>query len=205
MADIKTTWYFVTDTNGKICGQDPKKASEPASSSFYKDKDGKICYPLGTYVISEKSAPTGYLVNDEKEIVHVTEDGTDKLHVATYNEKVSNSDVIMRGGVKLAKIDNDLDEAYAQGDATLEGAEFTVYNQSQESVMVSGNEYGKGDGCIFPTDTMKTGHIIFSTLVMAAGAMKRQSSERTGNRQNLSMRLKDVLLKYLERSNVDDA
>jgi DNA-binding protein WhiA len=47
---------------------------------------------------------------------------------------------IIRGGVKLSKIDNDLDENYAQGDATLAGAEFTIYNKSKESIMVDGKE-----------------------------------------------------------------
>lgn len=121
------------------------------SAAQYKDKDGKTAYPLGTYVIQEVAAPTGYLVNDEKLVVHITEDGTDNLHVSTYNESIKGDDTIIRGGVKLAKIDNDLDEAYAQGDATLEGAEFTVYNKSKESVMVNGQEYAVDAACLVIT------------------------------------------------------
>ena len=142
------TWYFVTDANGKINGQSPNKSSDHESSDLYKDKDGKVAYPLGTYVIQEVAAPTGYLVNNEKLVVHITEDGTDNLHVKTYNEATKGDDTIIRGGVKLAKIDNDLDEAYAQGDATLEGAEFTVYNKSKESVMVGGKEYAVDAACL---------------------------------------------------------
>ena len=134
------TWHFVTDANGKINGQNPVKADGKTNSAFYKDKDGKICYPLGTYVIQEVTPSTGYLLNNEKLVVHITEDGTDNLHVKTYNESIKGDETIIRGGVKLAKIDNDLDEAYAQGDATLEGAEFTIYNKSRESVMVGGKE-----------------------------------------------------------------
>ena len=63
--------------------------------------------------------------------------------VKTYNEKVTNDDIIIRGGVELAKIDNDLDENYAQGDASLAGAEFTIYNKSKESIMIAGNEVAK--------------------------------------------------------------
>ena len=74
----------------------------------------------------------------------MTEDGTDKTPVRTYNESIKGDDTIIRGGVKLAKIDNDLDEAYAQGDATLAGAEFTIYNQSAQTVMVGGKEIAKG-------------------------------------------------------------
>ena len=139
------TWHFVTDEHGRINGQNPTFADGFTNDALYKDKDGKVCYPLGTYLIQEVKAPEGYLVNDEILEVTITEDGTDNLHVKTYNEKIKGDDTIIRGGVKLAKIDNDLDEAYAQGDASLKGAEFTIYNQSAETVMVKGKEIGKGD------------------------------------------------------------
>ncbi len=145
------TWHFVTDANGKINGQNPTLAEGYSNDALYKDKDGKTAYPLGTYLIQEVKAPEGYLVNDEILEVTITEDGTDNLHVKTYNEKIKGDDTIIRGGVKLAKIDNDLDEAYAQGDATLAGAEFTIYNQSAETVMVKGKEIGKGEAALVIT------------------------------------------------------
>ena len=129
------TWHLVTDANGKISGQSPVTVVGKTNSAFYKDKDGKICYPLGTYIIQEVTPSTGYLLNSVKLVVHITEDGTDNLHVKTYNESIKGDETIIRGGVKLSKIDNDLDENYAQGDATLAGAEFTIYNKSKESVM----------------------------------------------------------------------
>ena len=147
-SDATAVWYFVTDAKGKIDGSDPKLADGYTSSALYKDKDGKIAFPLGIYAIQEIAAPTGYLVNDEVLTVTIKEDGTDNLHVSTYNESIKGDDTIFRGGVKLAKIDNDLDEAYAQGDATLEGAEFTVYNKSKESVMVGGKEYAVDAACL---------------------------------------------------------
>lgn len=145
---LLATWNLVTDEHGRIFGQKPVTADGYTNSQFYKGKDGNIVYPLGTYVIQEVKEPEGYLVNSEKLIVHITEDGTDNVYVKTYNEKIKGDDTIIRGGVKLAKIDNDLDEAYAQGDATLEGAEFTIYNKSKESVMVGGKEYAVDEGCL---------------------------------------------------------
>ena len=145
------TWYFVTDENGKIDGQNPTFADGYTSDALYKDKDGKTAYPLGTYVIQEVKPSEGYLLNNEVLEIEITEDGTDSLHVTTYNEKASLDETIIRGGVKLAKIDNDLDEAYAQGDATLAGAEFTIYNQSTETVMVGGKEIAKGDAALVIT------------------------------------------------------
>lgn len=149
--DPTAVWYFVTDEHGRIDGQKPEFASGYTSSELYKDKDGKTTYPLGTYLIQEVEPSTGYLLNDEVMTVTIDEDGTDNLHVKTYNEKIKGDETIIRGGVKLAKIDNDLDEAYAQGDATLAGAEFTIYNQSAESVMIGGKEIGKGDAAFVIT------------------------------------------------------
>ena len=147
------TWHLVTDANGKISGQSPVTVEGKTNSAFYKDKDGKICYPLGTYVIQEVTPSTGYLLNDEKLVVHITEDGTDNLHVKTYNESIKGDETIIRGGVKLSKIDNDLDENYAQGDATLAGAEFTIYNKSKESIMVNGKEIAvDGAALVIKTD-----------------------------------------------------
>jgi len=54
----------------------------------------------------------------------------------------------MRGKVKVSKIDNDLSENYSQGDATLEGAEFTIYNNSAQSIMVGGKEIAKGEAAL---------------------------------------------------------
>ena len=145
------TWHFVTDEHGKIDGQNPAFASGFSNDALYKDKDGKVCYPLGTYLIQEVKAPEGYLVNDEILEVTITEDGTDNIHVKTYNESIKGNDTIQRGGVKVAKIDNDLDTNYAQGDATLAGAEFTIYNQSAETIMVGGKEIAKGDAALVIT------------------------------------------------------
>jgi hypothetical protein len=148
---LRATWNLVTDEHGRIGGRNPVTAPGYASSAYYRDRDNAICYPLGTYVIREVDAPEGYLVNDAKLVCHVTEDGTDNLHVKTYNESIKGDDTIKRGGVKLAKIDNDLDEAYAQGDATLQGAEFTIYNHSINSVMVGGKEIAKGEPALVIT------------------------------------------------------
>jgi len=149
--DTTATWNLVTDANGKISGSDPTTASGYTSSAFYKDKDGNITYPLGTYVIREVKAPAGYKINNEKIVVHITEDGTDNLYVNTYNESTTSEEEIVSGGVKLSKIDSESDETVPQGDATLKGAEFTIYNQSAKSVMVGGKEIAKGDAALVIT------------------------------------------------------
>ena len=51
---------------------------------------------------------------------------------------------VIRGGVKVGKIDRETDTNEAQGWATLAGAEFTIYNNSRQAVIVEGNSYNKG-------------------------------------------------------------
>lgn len=141
--DPKAVWHFTTDAKGEIAGNNPSLASSYTNSELYKDADGKVAFPLGSYVVQEVKASAGYLLSNEKVLLRITEDGTEKDHVKTYNEKATSDENIIRGGVKLAKIDNDLDEVYLQGDASFTGAEFTIYNKSKESVMVDGREIAK--------------------------------------------------------------
>lgn len=54
----------------------------------------------------------------------------------------------IRGGFRLQKIDNDLDEQYAQGDATLEGAEFTAFNKSGHAVFLGEKKINQGEAAV---------------------------------------------------------
>lgn len=144
----RAAWHFVTGNDGKISADGLRLAEGYENSKLYKDADGSIVLPLGTYVISEVKAPLGYKLSSEKIIVNIREDGSDNAYVKAYNEKMSLSEDVIRGGVKLRKIDNDLDEAYAQGDASLSGAEFTIYNKSKESVVVNGKEIDAGKAAL---------------------------------------------------------
>ncbi len=136
-------WYFKTDSNGRISGRNPSMAEGYSSSALYKDNSGNVIFLLGTYVIQEVKPSSGYLLNDEKLIVQIKEDGRGEATVYTYNENISGKEQVMRGGVRVSKVDNDIDTAYAQGDASLAEAEFTIYNKSKEAVMVGGKEIAK--------------------------------------------------------------
>ncbi len=54
----------------------------------------------------------------------------------------------IRGGFRLQKIDNDLDEPYAQGDASLEGAEFTAFNKSGHAVFLGEKKINQGEAAV---------------------------------------------------------
>lgn len=96
--------------------------------------------PYGTYTVREAKPPVGYL--------------PDTTYRQTFSIRVPNEIVdlseysvdepVVRGGVRLGKVDHDLMNASAQGDATLEGAEFSVYVASPHPVVVDGVEYAPG-------------------------------------------------------------
>ena len=138
------TWYFLTDEKGEIKGNNLRLSSEYTSSKLYKNGDGETVFPLGRYEITEVKASKGYILDSKKYTMKVTEDGTGEPYTTLYNSSES-LEQIKRGGVKIKKIDRDMDKGTSQGDATLKGAEFTITNESAESVIVDGKQARPGE------------------------------------------------------------
>lgn len=101
--------------------------------------------PFGTYVAREQAAPTGYLRNDDWSQTFTLERDGQVVEVGPLEETV------MRGGVRVAKLDRERAEAAPQGDATLAGAELTVYNRSAASVVVGGEKVEPGAAALVIT------------------------------------------------------
>ena len=97
--------------------------------------------PYGTYLIKETKAPEGYMLNESwYSVVEVRQDGV-KYDAGRNNTKASQNayagmpvDNVIRGGVKFQKSDRERNTATAQGDASLAGAEITIYNISGKDV-----------------------------------------------------------------------
>lgn len=89
--------------------------------------------PFGHYRIYEESSNDSYL-NDgfeaEFDITH------DKELVSFTDANSCAKDSVVRGGIKLGKIDKELNVHSPQGAATLEGAEFSIYNKSAAPVQI---------------------------------------------------------------------
>ena len=114
--------------------------------------------PYGTYIVREVKAPEGYHLNStDYWTVTIDEDG--QTIKASGDDRID--DEVIRGGVAMPKIDTELSEHEGeetkennpQGDATVEGAEFTIRNRSEKSVYVNGALYAPGDDIM----TIKTG------------------------------------------------
>lgn len=99
--------------------------------------------PYGEYQISETKAPDGYLPAGENLTQNFSIRKNGEL-VELNTEKTAAQNKVIRGGVKIEKWDYELHEKVPQGSATLEGAEFTITNQSKQPVIVEGVSYPVG-------------------------------------------------------------
>ena len=120
------------------------------------DKDGFASttgkkLPYGTYELRETKAPTGYNLTSEVWTFTIREDG-EVAKPKKVEEKID--DIVIRGGVKMPKVDAmlasagyDEDKLIGQdtGDATLDGAEFAIDNISDTHVIVGGQMYELGE------------------------------------------------------------
>lgn len=102
--------------------------------------------PFGHYRIYEESSNDSYL-NDGFEAEF--DISSDKELVSLTDTASCAQDSVVRGGIKLGKIDKELNVHTSQGAATLEGAEFSIYNKSAAAVQV-------GDKLIAPNELVAT-------------------------------------------------
>lgn len=120
------------------------------TASFGKVQVGTIQPETGdlvdsyTFQVKEKTPGEGYRVN--KGTFTITPGKTEVVTVTAEND-------VQRGGVQIQKVDKELNRAYAQGDATLKGAEFSIVNKSANKVVVDGKAFDVNAVCkIITTD-----------------------------------------------------
>lgn len=102
--------------------------------------------PFGHYRIYEESSNDSYLNNGFEAEFDITHD---KELVSLTDTNSCAQDSVVRGGIKLGKIDKELNVHTSQGAATLEGAEFSIYNKSTAPVQI-------GDKLVAPNELVTT-------------------------------------------------
>lgn len=102
--------------------------------------------PYGHYRIYEESSNDSYLNNGFEAEFDITHD---KELVSLTDANSCAKDSVVRGGIKLGKIDTELNVHSPQGAATLEGAEFSIYNKSTAPVQI-------GDKLVAPNELVTT-------------------------------------------------
>lgn len=147
------TWTIRCDADGTARLDDAHKVS---GDDWYRKQDGTIVLPLGTLVVEETKAPSGYRLpgNSRQEFRIAADDsaptGATILQPATVEEEV------MRGGIAVQKVDAESKSASSKGKAVLSGAVFEIVNASRHAVVVGGTSYAPGEA-VTTIETDSTG------------------------------------------------
>ena len=98
---------------------------------------GERDLPFGTYSVEETGAPPGYL--RKAQFVVIEQDGV----VVEVGEPFEND--VMRGGIRIRKVDAESADGSPQGGATLAGAQFAIANASEQAVVVGETSFSPGE------------------------------------------------------------
>ena len=122
-----------------------QKGGQTVTEELTSDVQGNLGtlegIPFGTVTVKELSAPEGYRLDTE---VHTyTVDGS-QLVDDTYTLEIDDlTEEVQRGGLTIQKLDSQTGTT-PQGDASLEGIQFEIVNQSQNPVVVNGSTAAPG-------------------------------------------------------------
>ena len=98
--------------------------------------------PYGNYIVKETSAPTGYQLAGQIQRSTVVHSNNTLVTLTSTGNGIR--DNVIRGGVKVAKLDNETGKNSPQGAATLQGAEIEIITNNDRAVVVNGKSYTKG-------------------------------------------------------------
>lgn len=175
------TWYLMTDENGltglKLAQNNPAKyAKVPkggTQSAFYTAPDGSATLPVGTVSVTEVSVPEGYLLSDANGNAKVTGSTywgivsdaglnwgsswkTNVVGIKASSQSRAQKEQVIRGGVEVQKVDLERNEARAQGDSKLEGAEYGIAVHTKSHIVLTSDttadrqQHVYNDGDVIP-------------------------------------------------------
>lgn len=145
--DVAKTWVMKTNENGFInMNADDIDSWKVSGDDFYRDSNGALCYPLGTYTIQETKAPEGYELDNETYVRTVTGTVDGDAHISTYNTPLI-PNKIYSGGIEIEKRDLETNALTPQGGASLDGTQFAIVNENDKGAFVDGIEYQPGKVC----------------------------------------------------------
>lgn len=138
-------WTFQTDEHGIVNLRNGAGCLVQGDELFF-DSHGFITLPLGTYVITETKAPTGYNRDETVYVKTVTGDATSEESISSFSPPLVPNEVI-RGGIEIEKRDIESQLLTPLGSASLDGAVFTITNDNANQVMVGGILFQPGEVC----------------------------------------------------------
>ena len=138
--------YVMVDTDGN--GLKEKYESGSVIAVFATDAEGTITtdtdyLPYGSYRLVETAPPAGYKLEGRNLTWEFSIQSEGVL--VTPDKEEQPGDLIIKGGFSITKEDYETKDSSPQGDATVAGAIFTLYNLSSNAVMVDGTSYAAGE------------------------------------------------------------
>ena len=139
------TWYYKTDSTGLMDlrkAQHLAPADEYRSDELYYDGEGKITFPLGSIRATEVYAPEGYILLSEPIVGTIKENdgGTHFAWVENGQARIdTDNEVEVYDDVKYGNVTINKEDIYTttpEGDASFDGIEVTIYNNSGKSVYI---------------------------------------------------------------------
>lgn len=148
-ATFNGTTYEIVNNTGEMVYVDGKAYNDgTVVKTLVADSGGYVetlndLLPYGDYAIREIKAPVGYLLEG---VLNQTFTITTNGQMIDMTSAITSiRDDVIRGGVKIAKYDIELDTNKSQSGATLEGAVFHIINANNASVVVNGTTYRSGE------------------------------------------------------------
>ncbi len=147
------TWIIKTNKDGEARLDETCFVS---GDKFYYNKANEVVVPLGTLLIQERKAPSGYeLPSGTKPLLYSITDTTSLSETAIIYHAPTVADNVIRGGVKVAKLDKESHESSPLGGASLDETTFEITLASNKPVYVDKIKYQPGD--VVKTITTKNG------------------------------------------------
>lgn len=156
--DAEYTVYSLNDQHVKVGGSVYLK-DEAVVTLKANDYDGSWSVPgnmlpYGTYVVRETKAPRGYHIDSDWSYQFSVRDNG-RVYGPTAEQ--SNQNQVVRGGIRVIKIDKDSESVVPQGDASFNGIEIQVFNVSDHAVYYNGRWFQPNSAEPLTTMTMTSG------------------------------------------------
>ena len=100
--DPLRTWVFASDERGFV---ELSEKSKVSGDDLYLNEEGVSVLPLGTYVIRETKAPSGYVLNEDVAMCWVSGGDEAETVESYWMPQVAND--VVRGDLELMKVDEE--------------------------------------------------------------------------------------------------
>lgn len=133
-ATLEGAVFRITDANGK-------------THEARTDTQGRFSVtglPLGQITVVETKAPTGYLLDETPRIYQSSADDLPATGVVEIERANDFDEQIIRGGVRVQKLDADSENDHNTGDTSFAGVKLQVLNANAGDVMVGGKAIPQG-------------------------------------------------------------